>query len=181
LVAVVEVFFETLHATYPGPDWSRLRGRVGAQLNEALHAERRSVVHTHGEQDLLECSRGTSVLPFEIIETLAAGSQGRATLLGEAMWRIDDLVDLCADARGGALNGVLLRAARSANARLPAAADVTATLERLATSDQIASVAAAAADDLQQALRDSRGAPSWEFLYFVAEYAGLSPRSSNAR
>jgi len=48
------------------------------------------------------------VLPFEIIETLATGATTAAgTDLGEAMWRIDDLVDLGRDASSGALNWIV--------------------------------------------------------------------------
>lgn len=178
-VDVVETFFETLHDVYAGGGWVRHRRRVGEQLEAALEAERRSVAGAgqgSAPEQLLEASRLTSVLPFQIIETLAAGDRPPAaptagTLLGEAMWRIDDLVDLSDDARTGAANAILLAAGEAA-------------VERMADSPLVARAAAEAADALQAGLRLAAGvdraagpdhAATGSFLYFVQEYAGISP------
>ena len=144
-VAIIEVFFETLHASYPDDAWLALRRGVGTQLCAALEAERQSVVRSPEgttREQLIECSRLTSVLPFQIIETLACGAEtprepSAGTRLGEAMWRIDDLVDLCEDAHSGSLNGVLLAATPDAGRR--GGRDLPAVLERLLTSTDIAS------------------------------------------
>lgn len=74
---VIEAFFVLLHDAYPDPGGAELRGRVGARLGEALEAESRSVRPVGSPTDaerLLEASRRTSVLPFEIIEQLATGA-----------------------------------------------------------------------------------------------------------
>lgn len=173
-VEIVETFFETLHTVYPDGRWSPHRRRVGAQLGAALEAERRSVLRSADEtrEQLVECSRLTSVLPFQIIEALAAGDFASAeptagTQLGEAMWRIDDLVDLSQDARSGSLNGVLLAAAR------PGERDLDAALGRLLTSTDIARAAAEAAAKLQAGLQQAGGHAA-PFLYFIQRYAGIS-------
>jgi hypothetical protein len=160
-VDVIEAFFEMLHAVYAGDEWWPLRRDVGAQLEAALEAERRSVEWSAGpasRQELIECSRRTSVLPFEIVQTLVGGAEpAAATLLGEAVWRIDDLVDLCQDARTGALNAVLLGT----------------TLERLVETEDIAGVAAEAAERLSAGLALAPGADAADrFLLFVQWYAG---------
>ena len=106
-VDIIEAFFEKLHDVYPDEAWLQQRRGVGTQLEAALEAERRSVVRPADgatREQLIECSRLTSVLPFQIIEVLAGGDHAptertAGTLLGEAMWRIDDLVDLCEDVR----------------------------------------------------------------------------------
>lgn len=160
-VDVIEAFFETLHAVYAGEEWTPLRRDVGAQLEAGLEAERRSVgwsVAEASRQELVECSRRTSVLPFEIVQTLVGGAEpAAATLLGEAVWQIDDLVDLCQDARAGALNSVLLGT----------------TLDRLVDSDDIARVAAEAAERLSSGLALAPGAHAADrFLLFIQRYAG---------
>jgi hypothetical protein len=178
-VEVIETFFETLHSVYQGDGWSECRRAVGTRLEAALDAERQTLVRP-GPGDtrvaeLIGCSRATSVLPFQIIETIALGADSPAagsagTLLGEAMWRIDDLVDLCDDARSGALNGLLLEATAE-GARYDATAH-----ERLLASGKIARAAAQAAADLDSSLQqaqDDRAVDS--FLYFVQRYAGIAP------
>jgi hypothetical protein len=174
---VIEAFFEILHRAYPYDRWLSLRRGLGADLAAALEAERTSVDRSEGpvsREQLIECSRGTSVLPFQIIETLAVGARAprgssAGTLLGEAMWRIDDLVDLVADARSGALNGLLLAAGGESS---------EAALERLHGSVDLAGVAARAADDLAAGLRRAAGETHRElFLTFVQRYAAISSRS----
>jgi hypothetical protein len=160
-VEVIEAFFETLHAVYPGQEWSPLRRDVGAQLEAALEAEHRSVGWSResaSRQELMECSRRTSVLPFEIVQTLVRGAEpAAATLLGEAVWRIDDLVDLYQDATAGALNAVLLGT----------------TLERLVETGGIAEIATEAAERLSAGLALARGADAADrFLLFIQRYAG---------
>jgi hypothetical protein len=166
-VEVVEAFYALLHASYPEP----ARRRVGGQLDAALEAERRTVLRSEDapRAELIESSRLTSVLPFEIVETLAAGG-GRGTLLGEAMWLVDDLVDVCDDARCGSLNGVLLAAAPGDSR--PGERERVAGLEQLLASDGLAAAAAEAADKLALALGpvDERAA----FLQFVQRYAGIA-------
>jgi hypothetical protein len=182
-VSVTEAFFENLHGLYA--DESDVRRIVGEQLADALEAEtasvRRPLAGLSAERRV-ECSRATSVLPFEIIETITIGGRApatpsAATLLGEAMWRIDDLVDLSEDARSGALNAVLLEAFewRGRHDRY----DI-ADLEAVLASSGIASAAAEAADHLRDGLRlagvvirDDRDA----FLQFVQRYAGIDPAS----
>ncbi len=170
---VVETFFATLHATYPGAAWSHLRGHAGDQLAAALDAERSSLASSWANTSLEQLtgySYATSVLPFEIVGTLAQGDHATpaALLLGEAMWRIDDLVDLCDDARTGALNAVLL----AATGTDPAA------LEAVLSSGHIARAAADAADCLRRGIESSDGrriGPPDVFLQFVARYAGVAP------
>jgi hypothetical protein len=190
-VDIIEVFFETLHAVYPDEARSALRRAVGAQLDAALEAERRSVDRTGdgtAREELIECSRGTSVLPYQIIQTLAAGRRtpaepAAATLLGEAMWLIDDLVDLCHDARSGALNGLLLAAAEEPGR--PDDRGRLAALERMLASTDIARAAARAADGLLAALRRAGGGraaaadhpPTRSLLHFIQRYAGIAPPS----
>jgi hypothetical protein len=184
-VDIIEVFFATLHAVYPDDAWLHLRRRVGAQLCAALEAERESVAGAAGRagrERLIECSRLTSVLPFQIIEALAFGGHPGTeptpgTLLGEAMWWIDDLVDLGQDARSGALNGVLLTATEGGG---------IAALEQLLDSTEVADAAGRAAERLLAGLQLSGGGPaaahaqpsSRVFLYFIQRYAGIAPRPS---
>ena len=184
---VVEVFFETLHAVYPHDRWVEFRGGVGVELLGALEAERRSVAWAaEGArlEELVETSRLTSVLPFRILETLAVGGSAvggprpsAGERLGEAMWRIDDLVDLGADVRSGALNGILLRARGAPRATAGGAATV---LERLLASGGLSTAAVEAAESLQAGL--TLAAPSDEraasFLGFVQRYAGIEPHLS---
>jgi hypothetical protein len=155
---VVEAFFATLHAAYPGAPSLPFRRGVAARLGAALDAERRTVAGPAGlsADELIECSRLTSVLPFEIIETLAAGAATPlGARLGEAMWRVDDLVDLVQDARSGALNAILV-----------AAATPTDVL------DAIPAAAAEAADKLETTLSGREAAA--QFLAFVQRYAGIA-------
>jgi hypothetical protein len=165
---VIEMFFQTLHDVYPDAAWRR---RVGVQLGAALEAELASVTQSAdtARDQLIECSRLTSVLPFQIIDTLADAQRARAEptaaiQLGEAMWRIDDLVDLCQDARRGLLNGILLATGEH---------DVIKALECLLASTDIACAAREAADDLQAGLQ--RADDPTSFLYFVQRYAGIAP------
>ena len=193
-VEVVEAFIETLHVEYPRDRWLSLRRGIGVQLAEALDAERRSVARLAERvphELLIAWSRGTSVLPFQIIEKLACGEEPSSevtagTQFGESIWRIDDLVDLCDDARSGALNGVLLTATM-ANGR-PGEWDRMAALERLLTSEEIASVASEAAEHLLSGFRlaspgsqkpgdDQRSAG---LLSFIQRYAGITPRSASS-
>ena len=169
---VIETFFEALHEVYPDDIWRR---RIGMQLGAALEAERASVAPSAdaARDQLLECSRLTSVLPLQIIETLVDAQHARSeptagTHLGEAMWRIDDLVDLCRDARSGSLNGVLLSAGGG---------DVVTALKRLLGSTDIGRTASEAADHLQAGLQ--RADDPTPFLYFVQRYAGISPRPTS--
>ena len=181
-VAIIEAFFETLHDSYPDDAWLTLRRDVGTQLCAALAAERQSVVRSPAEttrEQLIECSRLTSVLPFQIIETLVCGREtprepSAGTRLGEAMWRIDDLVDLCDDARSGSLNGVLLAATPDGGRR--GERDLLAALERLLASTDIACAAAEAAEWLLAGLRLGDSPDDHPlFLHFVQRYAGITP------
>lgn len=177
---VIEAFFDMLHSVYPGDEKSPLRRRVGTHLEAALEAERQSVDHSDAvavRDQLLECSRRTSVLPFRIIEALATGdhSHGGLTagaLLGEAMWRIDDLVDLTADARADALNGVLLSAFDSGAHR--AHSPVAVALSEMLTSDAIQAAAAQAAEDLDAGLTAAGEDDRSLFLSFILRYAGIA-------
>jgi hypothetical protein len=179
---IIEAFYETLHTVYPDDGWLQQRRRVGAQLGVALEAERQSVIRSADQtarEELIECSRLTSVLPFQIIETLAGGDHApgptAGTRLGEAMWRIDDLVDLCQDAHRGSLNGVLLAAATGAGR--PGERDSLAALERLLDSTDIARTATDAAENLLAGLQlagdDHQGTVL--FLHFIQRYAGIAP------
>jgi hypothetical protein len=181
-VDIIEAFFATLHAVYPEDGWWQRRRRVGTQLGAALEAERQSVLRSADQtarEELIECSRRTSVLPFQIIETLAGGDHATGptagTRLGEAMWRIDDLVDLCQDARRGSLNGLLLAAATGAGR--PGERDLLAALQRLLDSTDIACAAADAAEKLRAGLQlagdDHQDTPL--FLHFIQRYAGITP------
>ncbi len=95
-VDIIEVFFETLHAVYPDDAWLHLRRRVGAQLRAALEAERESVAGAAGRagrERLIECSRLTSVLPFQIIEALAGGGHADTEPTAGDAARRGDVVD----------------------------------------------------------------------------------------
>ena len=88
------------------------------------------------------------------------------------MWRIDDLVDLCQDARSGALNGVLLepRPKRDAiAARAPARLDGHRRAAAEAAESLLAGAAAAAG---------AGHAQRRSFLSFIQRYAGIAPRPS---
>jgi hypothetical protein len=182
-VDIIEAFFDTLHRVYSDEAVTHVRRIVGDQLALALATEAQSVGRSligSSHERAIECSRGTSVLPFEIIETLSTGARTSeaptaGTLLGEAMWRVDDLVDLCDDARFGALNGVLVAASNhrrvdgSERYQLP-------DLERLLATSDIASVAARAAECLREGLRLAGGVTGREqnaFLQFIQRYAGI--------
>jgi hypothetical protein len=177
---VIEAFYGSLHELYADqPDVRRI---VGEQLADALKAETDSVrdpfrALTPSRRE--ECSRTTSVLPFDIIETITIAGRSptvpsTATMLGEAIWRIDDLVDIIDDARSGALNAVLLEACRQ---REPHGRYDITDLHAVLASSAIASTAAEAADRLQGGLRigavdhDDRCA----YLGFVQRYAGIDP------
>jgi hypothetical protein len=191
-VEVIETFFQMLHAEYDGDMWLQHRRAIGAQLAAALAAERASLTSAVGGtavSQLLKYSRLTSVIPFEVVEALVRGESAATdrtagTLLGEAMWRIDDLVDLGEDARSGALNAVLLAAEEELARSSGVKRDPAAALERLVTSTVIGSAAREAAENLlaglQLAAADGRVAATERhgrrsFLYFIHEYAGLSP------
>jgi hypothetical protein len=176
---VIEAFFDNLHALYV--DEPLVRRMVGQQLAEALRAETdsvRSPFTALSGDARLECSRATSVLPFEIISTITNAhrepASSTATVLGEAMWRVDDLVDLTDDARSGALNGVLLAAAerRGQPARYDLA-DLTAVLG----SPGIAAAAADAGRRLHDGLQavGVNGEDQRAYLAFVQRYADIDP------
>ncbi len=187
-VDIIEVFFEMFHALYSQSPWLQIRHYVGGLLGAAFLAERQSVLRLAdqiGGEQLVECSRLTSVLPFQIIETLACGKYElteptAGTLLGEAMWRIDDLVDLCQDARNGALNGVLLSTATGKGH--PKELSVLNALGTLLASTDIPRFAGDAADRLLAGLQLASGfdTPANHthcalFLSFIQRYAGIAP------
>jgi hypothetical protein len=171
---VIEVFFDLLHTAHPGPDDAELRHQVGARLAEALAAEGRSVGRIGSGADperLIEASRLTSVLPFRIIEQLATEAASpiptsAGSSLGEAMWRIDDLVDLVEDARAGALNALLLGAP----------GDPAGGLERILEAGVIPVTAAEAARHLAAGLTWADAGSATDrrlFLALVQRYAGI--------
>ena len=181
---IIEAFFDLLHSNYPGDERLTLRDQVGARLEEALEAETRSVdrsAEIASRDQLIECSRRTSVLPFQIIEHLATGdpalpSPTAGALLGEAMWRIDDLVDLAQDASDGSLNAVLLVAEEPWPTATP---DGVAALERVLRSRAIPLAAAQAAEYLDAGLKAAPGGTAASedrrlFLSFVHRYAGIT-------
>lgn len=184
-VEIIEAFFEMMHVAYPGDSWLQYRRGVGEQLGVALEAERQSVRRSPDQatrDQLIASSRLTSVLPFEIIDTLARGDHAPAepsagTLLGEAMWRIDDLVDLCKDVRSGAVNGVLLAATTVANP--PGERDLVSALERLLSSTDIAHAAAEAAQMLSEGLHCAGNGTTSSFLYFIQRYADVAPQPAS--
>ncbi|HTA13603.1 MAG TPA: prenyltransferase/squalene oxidase repeat-containing protein, partial [Solirubrobacteraceae bacterium] len=148
-VAVIEAVIAELHSVYPGEAHLSRRRLLSGQLVQALDVQRQTIHWSeHAEPErLIERSRSKSVLPFEIIQTLsgAASRPSVGTLLGEATWRVDDLVDLCRDGRSGSLNGVLLAAGDrcESDGRLHA-------LERLLACDRIETAAKQAADCLRR-------------------------------
>lgn len=187
---VIEVFFELLHSGHPNEDGAPLRDHIATLLQSALRAEHRSVDRSTGgtlvaRDDLFDCSRQTSVMPFQIIEQLATGGAALpaptpGTLLGEAMWRIDDLVDLVQDATLGSLNAVLLAATDEVPDAFDtsAATDPIGAVERVLTSGAIARVAAEAASCLDEGLAAEGHSVDEErrwFLFFVQRYAGTGP------
>jgi hypothetical protein len=82
------------------------------------------------------------------------------------MWRIDDLVDLGADARSGAVNAVLLGTGAS---------DPVGALERLLASTDLRHHAAEAAESLSAALPPA-GEARDTLLCFVHRYTAIPPR-----
>ncbi len=186
-VNVIETFFHTLHDVYPDGPGAHVRRVVGRQLHLALESESQSVGWTRAPASrvqLIECSRATSVLPFEIIEMLATGGRpsgtpSPGTLLGEAMWRIDDLVDLCDDARRSALNGVLLAVRDEEPAQKDGAERYSLSdVERLLASPVIASAAVRAAENLDAGLQLT-SAGRTAFVHFVQRYAALPPEAAS--
>ena len=180
-VSVIEAFFETLHTVYG--DNADVRRIVGEQLADALRAEIGSVrrpLTALSAEHRIECSRATSVLPFEIIETMTTADRATSlagTMMGEALWRIDDLVDLVDDARVGALNAVLLDASGPRGTR---DGYEIADLHAVLASTRIDSAAAEAAERLRDGLRMagvSVGDDRDMFLLFVQRYAGIEPLS----
>ncbi len=175
---VVEAFFDLLHVAHPGAARADIRDRVGEMLAAALEAEYQSVTWSTtpaSRGHLIELSRRTSVLPFQVLEHLVTGTHEppaptAGTLLGEAMWRIDDLVDLTQDARLDALNGLLV-ANRDPSAAVP-------SLEQVLASGAITTTAEQAAQYLDAGLAAAdRGVePTGRraFLAFVQRYAGIS-------
>jgi hypothetical protein len=178
---VIESFFELVHAACPGAGKAAVRAQVGTLLEEALEAERWSVDPARADAPrdrLVECSRRTSVWPFRIMELVATGdarlpAPTAGELLGEAMWRIDDLVDLVEDANGDALNALLV----AADPETSPGTSGQSALEVVLTSRMIAQATDQAAADLDAGLRASRGAAApgarQIFISFVQRYAGL--------
>ncbi|MGY3677073.1 hypothetical protein [Streptomyces sp. TE33382] len=182
---MIEAFVDALHAGHPGDEGATARDRVGVLLADALEAEHRTVQRSPefvARDQLIECSRRTSVLPFQIIEHIATGTPALAsptagTLLGEAMWRIDDLVDLTQDTDDGALNSVLLAAGEPWSA---SAGDRIGALEEVIASDVIALTAVEAAEHLKAGLAAASDGKAEskvgrQFLSFVQRYAELAP------
>lgn len=188
-VDIIEAFFTALHAAYPREEGLSVRQAVAAKLTRALQAERVSagLSSRQAGKRLLEYSRLTSVLPFEIIEILVRADDRHrpptpGTLLGEALWRIDDLVDVCDDARCGALNSLLVGTVEGPWRR-DDKRTVLGTLERLLTSTDIADAAEAAAESMLLGLRAGGRPPGQErpwdtraFLAFIQEYVGIPTR-----
>lgn len=181
---VIEGFFDLLHSRHPVGHADSLRHRIGALMEQALEAESQSVCRTAGLGDvdqMVEWSRRTSVLPFQVIEHLATGAPNLApvtagTLLGEAMWRIDDLVDLADDAASGSLNAVLLNMRRQWGT-----ASTPDVLTKALTSGVIPLTAAHAVQLLDSGLAAASGSgtPGEErdvFVSFVQRYAGIPHR-----
>ncbi|MFJ9729558.1 hypothetical protein ACIRP3_43245 [Streptomyces sp. NPDC101209] len=184
---IIDGFLGLLCVGHPGDAGAALRERIGALLSEALEAENHSVQgrpQPATRDQLIEYSRQTSVLPFQVIEHLATGdpvitAPTAGTLLGEAIWRIDDLVDLAQDADDGSLNAVLLATADEPWSS--SSCDSVAKLERVIASDAIAHTASAAAELLEAGLaaaseRNPDSATRQRFLSFVHHCAGLAPR-----
>jgi hypothetical protein len=188
---LVEVFFQELHALYPGDTNMSFRHHIGTQLTAALKSERDSICWSPKELDrerLLQTSRRTTVLPLQIIEALACGriatdDSSAGTLLGEALWRIDDLVDLCQDVRSGALNSILVRALDDARSgQKDGVYQPLTVLEELLRSRDTEHAAAEAVECLAAGLRlnlNKVGAKYGDneavtrFLWFVQRYAGV--------
>jgi hypothetical protein len=175
---VIEVFFALLHDLYL--DRPHVRRIIGQQLTEALQAETDSVRDPFTALSAacrVGCSRATSVLPFEIISTIANAGivpavRSPATMLGEAMWRVDDLVDLVDDARYGALNALLLAACGRRGTH--ADYDVVDLTYLLGSAD-IAAAATDAAQRLHQGLQAAEvtGDDQRAYLAFVQRYAEI--------
>jgi hypothetical protein len=178
--AVVEALVDAVHAAYPQDGVARRR--VGRALEAALEVEYRSIGWSTMNAPLAQLtdwSRMTSVLPFQIINLIVGGEPieepSAATLLGEAAWLIDDLVDLLQDARTGALNAVLL--APVGRAGLPNwPASRPEILEALVGSDDLADAAARAAECLASGLQlagTGRQQSARSFIHFLQRYAGI--------
>ncbi len=179
IARIVDAFLDLLRDAHPQ---EAVRDRIADQLADAIEAERRSVDAQSGPEPAdspITWSRRTSVLPFQIIESIVTGaveaSPGTGTLLGEAMWRIDDLVDLTQDVARGALNGVLLTAT---GGRHVGGREAVAALESLLGARAIPEAAARAAAHLDAGLRSAEAAGCGRdarelFLTFVQRYAGI--------
>ena len=103
-ISVTEAFFENLHNIYA--DNADVRRIVGEQLADALKAETASVrrpltaLSAETEDRVLQSNFGTALRDHrDDHDRPSCHTVQRATMLGEAMWRIDDLVDIIDDAR----------------------------------------------------------------------------------
>jgi hypothetical protein len=182
---VIEAFFNRFHSAYPGAAAAMLRAAVAVLLRDALDAESQSVGRSKEavtRDRLIESSRRTSVVPFQIIEHLANGDHelrepSAGTLIGEALWRIDDLVDVCDDVCRGALNAVALTVGEGPSP--PTLSGVVAVLADVLSSDVIPVSAATAAENLNIGLNMSWGGgpPTSEgrqlLLSYVQRYARI--------
>ena len=126
VLSLVAAFFARLASWVPpGP----VRTRVSELLRSAYDAELVTVSPEAAESaDAVAAAVAARVLPFTVITTVTCALAGHgcdggpgwscdqpATLLGQAMASLDDLADLCMDARTGAVNS-LLTAARTPGA-----------------------------------------------------------------
>ncbi len=181
---VIEAFLELVHLVFPDERTGPVRSQIGVLLAEALVAERQSLnwASLPSVPAALESSRRTSVWPFRVIELVATGDPDRpepspGVLLGEAMWRIDDLVDLTDDAETGSLNALLVSEPAGGAGRVP----LDAALRSVVRSGAVEAAAQRAADDLAAGLRASQAArrplTRNAFLAFVQRYAGLPSTS----
>ncbi|MEO1188999.1 MAG: hypothetical protein AAFW60_07995 [Pseudomonadota bacterium] len=118
LLRIITAFFDGVRRSRRGRP---IPERLGATLSEAYRMEILSLSAGHPKSlgKASEISRAKSTMPFIVIRELARVRSSKtrekktdaaALQIGEIFWLLDDIVDLVADVRQGALNSVLVSA-----------------------------------------------------------------------
>ncbi len=124
VLALVSAFFQRLQHCSLAEDWYQ---RICDLLRQAYDAELRTISARPPEppgDGILQAHLSARVLPLQVISAIQCGLRGHACaesghdkctraaqLLGEVIAAVDDLADLCADARTGAVNSLLAQSA----------------------------------------------------------------------
>jgi hypothetical protein len=187
---IVDLFADARRLASNSSDWSAFSRLIGAMYG----GERLAIAARRGEHaptpEVWEALRRKSALPLETMATLAVLASPHATasrrdtaleaaaLAGEAIWIIDDLVDVREDWNAGCWSRPLwLLAQTTGTGSTPANAEQA--LDRLLAGGVAAAEARCLADRLRR-LRDLSGAPERALLrpiqVAVRAWAELLPR-----